>query len=120
MPEENSEAEKLRRKAPWFWLSEDRKLYKYSFSGPYLLCVHLEASKSFLEEQHEGICGSHTGGKLYLIEPLFKDIGGRACKGKHKNMLKNVISVRNLRQTFISLEEFLILFLALGLSPNGA
>ena len=57
---------------------------------------------------------------LSLTEPLLKDTGGQECKRKHKNMLKNVISVRDLRQKFISLEEFLILFLALGLSPNGA
>ena len=64
LPEEKSEADKVRRKAPRFWLSEDRKLYKRSFSGPYLLCVHAEASESLLEELHEGVCGSHTGGKL--------------------------------------------------------
>ena len=63
LPEKKSEAEKVRRKAPWFWLSKDRKLYKRSFSGPYLLCVHLEASESLLEELHEGVCGSHTGGR---------------------------------------------------------
>ena len=56
---------------------------------------------------------------LYLTEPLLKDTGGWTCKRNYKNMLKNVISVRDLRQTFISLEEFVILFLALGLSPNG-
>ena len=63
LPEENSEADKMRRKAPRFWLSEDRKLYKHSFSRPYLLCVHPEASKSLLKELHEGVCGSHTGGR---------------------------------------------------------
>ena len=55
---------------------------------------------------------------LYFTEPLLKDTGGRACKRKHKNMLKNVINVKDLRHIFISLKEFLILFLALGLSPN--
>ena len=49
LPEDKSEAEKIRRKAPHFWLSEDQKLYKCSFSG--------------LEELHGGICGSHTGGR---------------------------------------------------------
>ena len=63
LPEEKSEAEKIRKKAPRFWLSEDRKLYKRSFSGPYLLCVHPDALKSLLEELHEGVCGSHTGGR---------------------------------------------------------
>ena len=38
-------------------------MYKRSFSGPYLLCVHLEASELILEELHEGICGNHTGGR---------------------------------------------------------
>ena len=61
--EDKSEAEKIHRKAPRFWLSEDQKLYKRSFSGPYLLCVHPEASKLLLEELHEGICGSHIGGR---------------------------------------------------------
>ena len=61
--EEKSEAEKIRRNAPRFWLSEDHKLYKRSYFGPYLLCIHLEASELLLEELHEGICGSHTGGR---------------------------------------------------------
>ena len=63
LPEKKSEAEKVRRKAHRFWLSEDKKLYKRSFSDPYLLCVHPETSESLLEELHEGVCGSHTGGK---------------------------------------------------------
>ena len=62
LPKDRSEAEKIRRKAPRFWLSKDQKLYKASFSGPYLLCIHPEASKLLLEELHEGICGNHTGG----------------------------------------------------------
>ena len=60
---EKSEADKVQRKAHRFWLSEDQKLYKRSFSGPYLLCLHPEASELLLEELHEGICGSHTGGR---------------------------------------------------------
>ena len=63
LPEENVEADKIRRKATSYWLSEDHKLYKRSFSGPYLLCVHPEQTDSLLEEMHEGICGSHTGGR---------------------------------------------------------
>ena len=63
LPEEKVEVEKIRKKAPWFWLSKDKKLYKRSFSRPYLLCVHPEMSESLLEELHEGICGSHTGGR---------------------------------------------------------
>ena len=61
--EDKSEAEKIRRKAPRFWLFEDQKLYKHSFFRPYLLCIHPEASELLLEELHERICGSHTRGR---------------------------------------------------------
>ena len=60
LPEEKSEADKVQRKAPRLWLSEDQKLYKRSFSSPYLLCIHPEVIELLLEELHEGICGSHT------------------------------------------------------------
>ena len=33
LPEDKSDAEKIHRKTPRFWLSEDQKLYKRSFSG---------------------------------------------------------------------------------------
>ena len=62
LPEERTEADKVRRKATWFWLSKNQKLYKRSFLGPYMLCIHPEMTESLLEELHEGICGSHTGG----------------------------------------------------------
>ena len=63
LPEERIKADKVRRKATRYWLSENQKLYKRSFSGPYLLCVHPELTKSLLEELHKGIFGSHTGGR---------------------------------------------------------
>ncbi|XP_075649916.1 uncharacterized protein LOC142620433 [Castanea sativa] len=50
LPEERSKADKVHRKAPQFWLSEDQKLYKCSFSRPYLLCIHPEATESLLEK----------------------------------------------------------------------
>ena len=62
LPEDKSEVDKIQRKAPYFWLSEEQKLYKHSFSMPYLLYIHFEASELLLEELHKGICGSHTGG----------------------------------------------------------
>ena len=63
LPEDKSKAKKVRRKASQFWRSENQKLYKRSFSGPYLLCIHPEVVELLLEELHEGICGSHTGGR---------------------------------------------------------
>ena len=63
LPEEKSKVDKVRRKAHRFWLSKDQKLYKCSFSRPYSLCIHPEVSELLLKELHEGICGSHTGGR---------------------------------------------------------
>ena len=63
LPEERIEADKVRRKATRYWLSENQKLYKRSFSGPYLLCVHPDLTELLLEKLHEGICGSHIGGR---------------------------------------------------------
>ena len=62
-PEDKSKDNKVKRKTSRFWLSKDQKLYKRSFSGPYLLSIHLEASELLLEDLHEGICGSHIGGR---------------------------------------------------------
>ena len=61
--EDKTKADKIRRNAPHFWLSEDQKLYRHFFSRPYLLCIHPKESKLLLKELHEGIYGSHTGGR---------------------------------------------------------
>ena len=63
LPKEKTEVDKIRRNTSRFWLFEDQKLYIRFFSRPYLLCMHLEASELILKELHEGICGSHTGGR---------------------------------------------------------
>ena len=70
LPEEKSEVEKIRRNATRFWLSEDHKLYKRFYFGPYLLCTHPKASELLLEELHEGIYRSHTGGRSLSHEAL--------------------------------------------------
>ncbi|XP_075667544.1 uncharacterized protein LOC142637124 [Castanea sativa] len=63
LPEDGTMAEKVRRSAPRYWLSEEHKLYRRSYAGPYLLCVHPEIVEPLLEELHEEVCGSHTGGR---------------------------------------------------------
>ena len=68
----------------------------------------------------KGFVGVTQEGDPYLIGLLLRDIGGQACKRRYRNMLRNVISVKGLRQIFTSLEEFSILFLALGHLLNGA
>ena len=34
-----------------------------SFRGPYLLCLHPERVGQLLAELHDGVCGSHVGGR---------------------------------------------------------
>jgi len=63
LPKKKGEADKMQRKAHRFWLSEDQKLYKHSFFGPYLLCIYPKAVEPLLEELYEGIYGSYTGGR---------------------------------------------------------
>ena len=70
LPKTKSEAEKIRRNATRFWLSEDHKLYRRSYSRPYLLCIHPEASELLLEELHKGICCSHTRGRSLSLHAL--------------------------------------------------
>ena len=42
-----SKVDKVQKKASQFWLSEDQKLYKRSFSGAYLLCILSEDQKLY-------------------------------------------------------------------------
>ena len=85
--EEKYEAEKIRRNATRFWLSEDHKLYKPSYFGPYLLCIHPEASEPLLEELHEGICGSYIKGRSMSHRALTQ---GYWWPGMQKNALEYV------------------------------
>ena len=41
IPNDEKEASRVRRIALQYWLSADRKLYRRSFKGSYLLCLHL-------------------------------------------------------------------------------
>ena len=55
--EDKGEVEKVRKSAPCYWLSEEHKFYKRSYSGPYLLCVHLEAVEPLLESYMKAYVG---------------------------------------------------------------
>ena len=95
-------ADKVRRKAPQFWLSEDQKLYKRSFSGPYLLCIHLEAVELLLEELHEGICESHTGGRSLSHRAPTQDYWWPNMQKKEQKYVKKCDHAKDLHPTFIN------------------
>ena len=63
LPSESKEADKVRRIFAQFWLSKDRRLYRRSFGGPYLLCLHPTKVNKLLAKHHEKVCGSHVGGR---------------------------------------------------------
>ena len=48
LSEDRRLARQIIHKETWHWLSADSKLYRRSFSGPYLLCVHLALTEGVL------------------------------------------------------------------------
>ena len=62
IPDDESEANKVCRATSRYRLSANRKLYRRSFGGPYLLCLHPGKVDELLAELHEGLCGDHAGG----------------------------------------------------------
>ncbi|XP_028075765.1 uncharacterized protein LOC114277996 [Camellia sinensis] len=70
LPEEKKAANKIWAKSEWFWLSPSGALYKKSFTGPYLKCVHPAKVEAFLYEIYEGIYGSHTGGRSLVYRAI--------------------------------------------------
>ncbi|GFY95165.1 hypothetical protein Acr_10g0005500 [Actinidia rufa] len=63
LPDDRKETHKIKIKAARFWISPSGDLYKRSYQGPYLLCVHLSLVEDVLYEIHEGMCGLHSGGR---------------------------------------------------------
>ena len=115
LPEEKIEADKIQRKATSYWLSDDGKLYRRSFSGSYLLCVHPEQTESLLEEMHEGICGSHTGGRSLAHRAITQ---GYWWLNMQREALKYV-SASGTHQVYTNQGESLIHYLVHGHLLNG-
>ena len=65
-----NEANRVCKVATWYWLSANCKLYRRSFEGPYLLCLHPERVNGLLAELHDGVCGSHMGGCLLAPQAM--------------------------------------------------
>ncbi|XP_060972398.1 uncharacterized protein LOC133038310 [Cannabis sativa] len=62
LPEDKNEARRVKAQAARFSIIRG-KLYKRSYSGPYLRCVNPAEAKYILAELHEGECGNHSGGR---------------------------------------------------------
>ena len=59
--DDKKEASRVHQIASRYWLTADRKLYRRSFRGLYLLCLHPGRVDEVLTELHEGVCGSYMG-----------------------------------------------------------
>nr|KYP34526.1 Gypsy retrotransposon integrase-like protein 1 [Cajanus cajan] len=64
-----SSARKLRTQAARYSVV-GVELYRRGFSSPLLKCLNLEEANYVLREVHEGICGSHSGGRTLAAKIL--------------------------------------------------
>ncbi|XP_062100796.1 uncharacterized protein LOC133806720 [Humulus lupulus] len=62
LPEDKNKARRVKAQSARFTIIRG-KLYKRSFSGPYLKCINPVEAKYVLAELHEGECGNHFGGR---------------------------------------------------------
>ena len=60
LSEDKYESRKLKIKAARFTIYNNR-LYKWSFSGPLLICLSPKEAKYVMTELHEGECRNHSG-----------------------------------------------------------
>ena len=70
--DDESEANKVRRVASRYWLLANRKLYRRSFGGPYLLYLQPGKVNELLAKLHEGVCGSHVGGRSLVHQAMMQ------------------------------------------------
>ena len=100
--EDKNKAHIIKLKAARFWLSPNDRLYKKLYTRPYLQCIHRSKVEDFLYEIHEGICGSHIGGRSLAYELSTKATGGPTCKKTPSCMLENAKSARSSNALFTS------------------
>ena len=71
LPIEKVEARRIRYRSARYHVI-DGALYKRGYTLPYLRCVHHTQIGTILSEIHEGICGSHIGGRALSIRALLQ------------------------------------------------
>ena len=59
---ESAKARKINKNSSKYTLI-DGKLFRHGFTHPILVCVSGEQCTCIMAELHEGICGSHIGGR---------------------------------------------------------
>jgi len=69
LPLEPTEAKRIKKSSSKFTLI-DGDLFRFGFTHPVLACVHGEQCTRIMSELHEGICGSHVGGRALASKVL--------------------------------------------------
>ncbi|KAL0771605.1 hypothetical protein Bca101_036756 [Brassica carinata] len=64
--EDRNEARKVKKQAARYCISQE-KLYRRSYSGPYLRCVTPREAARIFVELHEGDCGSHSSSRSLVL-----------------------------------------------------
>jgi len=67
--EDSAEASRIKRCSTRYTLL-DEHLFRFGFSRPILTCIKLEEAKRIMSELHEGICGSHIGGRALMLRTI--------------------------------------------------
>ena len=69
LPFDPTEAQAVRKNAARYTIIEGR-LFRRDFSQPLLIYVTLEEGNPLMSKLHEGICGSHVGGRTLSLRVL--------------------------------------------------
>ncbi|XP_045796465.1 uncharacterized protein LOC123890806 [Trifolium pratense] len=69
LPGQENEALRVKKKATKFVIISDQ-LFKRGFSSPLLKCLAPKQAEYVIAEVHEGVCGSHIGGRALAAKVL--------------------------------------------------
>jgi len=74
LPTEPVEGKRIKKNSIRYTLV-DGVLFRHGFTHPILTCVSGDECTRIMSELHEGICGSHVGGRSLALKVI-----GRLCK----------------------------------------
>jgi len=72
LPAELEEGKKIKRNSTRYTLV-DGALFRHGFTHPILTCVSGDECTRIMSELHEGICGSHVGGRSLASKVVHAD-----------------------------------------------
>ena len=120
LPEEKSEAEKIRRKSLGSSCPRITSCTNVPILGRICYVYILKHQSYYSRSCMTEFVGVTQEKYLCPTEPSLKDISGRVCRSKPKNTSRSVINARGLLQTSTNQKGSSILSLVLGRLLSGA